>query len=224
MVKCRFSTMCIICTVVSILSVSIIIGLWTFQFLSFSNQTRSQTAGSDSCHPEHPLPVSYDITLWPRLKANAEGLYIFTGNSSMVFESVKETDLILIHVDKLNLTSEATLSTLTGSPAPSITSTSKATRKSQCLTFHLSEKLKAGERYKLHTEFVGELPEDLARFYMHEHEHGAKKTVVSQSTPHTHTPGIFLCCNKQKSKAVFHIRLLQERETTTISNTQQISV
>lgn len=93
----------------------------------------------------------------------------------MVLESVKETDLILIHVDKLNLTSEATLSTLTGSSAPSIMSTSKDTRKSQCLTFHLSEKLKAGELYKLHTEFVGELPEDLAHFYMHEHEHGAKK-------------------------------------------------
>lgn len=162
--------MCIICTVVSVVSVSILVGLWTFQFLSTKqDQTSSQTAAPDSRRlPGHPRPLSYSITLWPRLKPNAEGLYVFTGHSSVEFECVKETDLILIHANKLNLSADATLSTLNGSPAPSITST-RTISKTQYLVFHLSDKLNIGERYKLHTEFRGELSDDLGGFYRSEY-------------------------------------------------------
>lgn len=118
--------------------------------------------------PDTLIPVSYDVTLWPRLKPNAEGLYVFTGHSSVEFECVKETDLILIHANKLNLSADATLSTLNGSPAPSITST-RTISKTQYLVFHLSDKLNSGERYKLHTEFRGELSDDLGGFYRSEY-------------------------------------------------------
>ncbi|KAK3564172.1 hypothetical protein QTP86_009421 [Hemibagrus guttatus] len=175
-------------------------------------ETRSRTPRSDGCRPpERLLPVSYDVELWP----DAEGLNIFTGNSSVVFECVKETDLILIHANKLNLTSEATLSRLDGSPAPSITSANKTTGESQCLAFYLSEKLKAGERYQLHAEFRAELTEDLGGFYRNEYEHGAKKIVVSMWSRPTHTPGIFLCCHETKMKPELHISLLQEPGTLT---------
>ncbi|KAB5571696.1 hypothetical protein PHYPO_G00228020 [Pangasianodon hypophthalmus] len=223
MAKCHFSAMCIICTVVSIVSVSILVGLWTYQFLSFADQTRSRTEAPDSrCLPECPLPVSYDVTLWPRLKPTNEGLYIFTGNSTVVFKCVKETDLILIHANKLNLTADATLSALNGSPAPSITST-QTISKTQYLVFHLSEKLKAGEWYKLHTEFVGELADDLRGFYRSEYEvNGVKQIVATSQIRLTHTCGIFPCFDEPKTKPVFHITLLQERGTVTSSNAEEI--
>ncbi|XP_058253799.1 aminopeptidase N-like isoform X2 [Hemibagrus wyckioides] len=218
--RCHVSTMCIICTVVSVMSLSIIVGLWTFQFLSFSEQTRSRTARSDGCPtPECPLlPVSYEVKSWP----DAEGLHIFTGNSSVVFECVKETDLILIHANKLNLTSEATLSTLHGSPAPSIKSTNKTAGESRCLAFYLSGKLKAGERYRLHAGFRAELTEHLGGFYRKEYQHGVKKSRRHTQPTHTntHTPGMFLCCDETKTKPESHISLLQERGTVT--NAEQI--
>lgn len=125
--------------------------------------------------PDTLIPGSYNVTLWPRLKPDADGVYIFTGNSSVVFKCVKETDFILIHANKLFLTSKATLSTLNGSPAPSITS-EKTVNKTQYFVFHLSEKLKVGELYKLHTEFQGELANDLGGFYRSEYDvNGVKK-------------------------------------------------
>ncbi|GLD55561.1 aminopeptidase Ey-like protein [Lates japonicus] len=74
--------------------------------------------------PDSLAPVSYNVTLWPRLKPNADGLYIFTGHSTVVFKCVKETDLILIHSNRLNLTAfegyHAKLKGLNGATAPSL--------------------------------------------------------------------------------------------------------
>ncbi|XP_046705711.1 aminopeptidase Ey-like [Silurus meridionalis] len=211
MSKCHFSTMCIICTVVSVVSVSILIGLWTFQFLLFEDHTRSQTAMSDGepCLHEDLVSVSYDITLWPRLQPDSEGLFIFTGNSSVVFRCVKETNLILIHANKLNLTTTATLSTLNGSPAPSITST-RFVSNTQDLVFYLSEKLKAGETYKLHTEFLGELADDLGGFYRSEYfVNGVKQSGVISELHPPHACAGFPCLTETNSKPVYRLTLLQ---------------
>ncbi|XP_053362414.1 aminopeptidase Ey-like [Clarias gariepinus] len=175
MPKCPFSTMCIICTVVSFISVSILVGLWTYQFYTFFNQKGSQIAALRGSRLTECLrPVSYDVTLWPRLKEN-----IFMGNSSAVFQCVKETDLILLHANKLNLSTEATLSALSGAPAPAIVRIQTLSR-SQCLVLHLSETLKAGERYTLHISFTGELADDLEGFYRSEDEEsGVKSSLTS---------------------------------------------
>lgn len=117
--------------------------------------------------PDTLIPDSYDITLWPRLQPNSDGLHIFTGNSSVVFKCVKATDLILIHSNKLNI-STATLSKLDGSPAPTIKNRNIIS-KTQYVAFHLNEELKAEEFYILHTQFAGELTDDLGGFYRSEY-------------------------------------------------------
>ncbi|KAK1890664.1 Aminopeptidase N, partial [Dissostichus eleginoides] len=77
--------------------------------------------------PKSLSPVSYNVTLRPRLKPNANGLYIFTGESTVVFKCVKETDLIIIHSNKLNLTNFdgflAKLMGLNGATAPNLKKT-----------------------------------------------------------------------------------------------------
>ncbi|MCJ8734507.1 hypothetical protein PDJAM_G00236430 [Pangasius djambal] len=172
--------------------------------------------------PDTLTPESYDVTLWPRLKPDATGLYIFTGNSTVVFKCVKETDLILIHSNKLNLTADATLSTLNGSPAPSITST-QTVSSTQYLVFHLSEKLKAGEWYKLHTEFVGELANDLGGFYRSEYEvNGVKHVVATTQMQPTDARKAFPCFDEPAMKAVFNITLLHDPETIALSNGKEI--
>ncbi|KAK2838304.1 hypothetical protein Q7C36_013118 [Tachysurus vachellii] len=172
--------------------------------------------------PDTLIPDSYDITLWPRLRPNDQGLYIFTGNSSVVFKCVKETDLILIHANKLNLTSKAILSTLNGSPAPSITSESTVS-KTQYFVFHLSEKLKAGEWYKLHTEFIGELADDLGGFYRSEYEvNNVKKVVATTQMQATDARKAFPCFDEPAMKAYFNITLLHEPGTIALSNSMEI--
>ncbi|KAB5571695.1 hypothetical protein PHYPO_G00228010 [Pangasianodon hypophthalmus] len=172
--------------------------------------------------PDTLIPESYDVTLWPRLKPDSTGLYIFTGNSTVVFKCVKETDLILIHSNKLNLTADTTLSALNGSPAPSITSM-QTISKTQYLVFHLSEKLKAGEWYKLHTEFVGELADDLGGFYRSEYEvNGVKHVVATTQMQPTDARKAFPCFDEPAMKAVFNITLLHDPETIALSNGREI--
>lgn len=129
--------------------------------------------------PDSLAPVSYNVTLWPRLKTNADGLYIFSGHSTVVFTCVKETDLILIHSNRLNLTAfegyHAKLKGLDGATAPSLKNTWLEVP-TQYLVIQLSGPLQAGSKYELFTEFVGELADDLGGFYRSEYfEDGVKK-------------------------------------------------
>ncbi|KAJ8417419.1 hypothetical protein AAFF_G00286460 [Aldrovandia affinis] len=129
--------------------------------------------------PDALVPDTYDVTLWPRLHKDEHGMYIFTGNSRVVFTCVKETDLILIHSNKLNLTifddHLATLLSVDGSAPPSIKST-WLQEETQFLVVQLNGKLSAGNSYELYTEFQGELADDLGGFYRSEYyEDGAKK-------------------------------------------------
>lgn len=132
--------------------------------------------------PEHPWqfyrlpdalrPVSYNVSLWPRLQPNREQMYVFTGNSTVVFRCVKETDLILIHSSKLNLSllegHHAVLRGLDGAPTPGLSRTWLEVS-TEYLVVQLSGPLVAGSSYQLHTQFAGELSDNLAGFYRSEY-------------------------------------------------------
>lgn len=122
--------------------------------------------------PDTLRPVSYNVTLWPQLQPNGDQVYVFSGNSTVVFRCVKETDLILIHSHKLTLTMwkghHTVLRGLDGAPTPSLRRTWLEVP-TQYLVVQLSGPLVAGSSYQLYTQFVGELADDLAGFYRSEY-------------------------------------------------------
>lgn len=130
--------------------------------------------------PDTLRPEYYNVTLWPRLVADKQGMYIFTGKSGVAFKCVKETNLIIIHSNKLNftLTSEmhhAKLTGLEGTHAPAVLKTWFQTQ-TQFMVIQLKENLQVGKSYWLYTEFRGELSDDLGGFYRSEYvENGVKK-------------------------------------------------
>lgn len=129
--------------------------------------------------PDTISPQYYNITLWPQLTMDSQGMYIFTGESGVAFECVKETDLILIHCHKLNLTlfegRHAKLTGMHNTKAPAIRKT-WFQEETQYLVIELKGTIKPGMVYWLHTEFRGELADDLEGFYRSEYEEdGAKK-------------------------------------------------
>lgn len=129
--------------------------------------------------PSSLLPVSYNVTLWPQLEPNADGLFVFTGHSVVVFKCVKETDLIIIHSNKLNLTTiyghHAKLSSLGRANVPTIQK-SWFVVKTEYLVLQLHSRLTVGTSYALYTDFQGELADDLQGFYRSEYyEDGVKK-------------------------------------------------
>ncbi|XP_062403701.1 aminopeptidase N-like [Sardina pilchardus] len=176
--------------------------------------------------PDSILPDSYEVELWPRLTKNAEGLYIFTGVSSVTFSCVKETNLILIHSNKLNYTLSggfmATLTAVDGSTPPAITETWLEVR-TQYLVVKLNGNLKVGQRYVLHTVFTGELADDLGGFYRSVYmEDGVEKVVATTQMQPTDARKAFPCFDEPAMKAIFSITLIHPRGTVGLSNGMDI--
>uniref|UniRef100_A0A673LUG0 Aminopeptidase n=1 Tax=Sinocyclocheilus rhinocerous TaxID=307959 RepID=A0A673LUG0_9TELE len=172
--------------------------------------------------PDTLSPEYYNVTLWPRLVKNVNGMYIFTGISGVMFTCVKKTDLILIHSNKLNLTlfkgHHAKLTGQSGVTAPAIKTTWFQTEK-QYLVIQLEGKLKPGKSYWLYTEFTGELADDLEGFYRSEYmEDGEKKIIAITQMQATYARKAFPCFDEPGMKAVFHITLIHDLETTALSN------
>lgn len=129
--------------------------------------------------PDTLIPLSYNVTLWPQLNPSSNEMYIFTGQSSVLFVCMKETDLIIIHSNKLNFTSyyghHAKLTSLGQPPAPAIHK-SWLVPKTEYLVLQLRKPLTVGNTYELSTKFQGELADDLQGFYRSEYfEDGVKK-------------------------------------------------
>ncbi|KAK2867021.1 hypothetical protein Q8A67_025138 [Cirrhinus molitorella] len=224
MVQIHFSAMCVGCTFLGMASMATIVGLWTVQLLPSTEPPAEPW--NDYRLPGTLVPDYYNITLWPRLQPNIHGLFVFTGNSSVVFKCLKETDFILIHSNKLNLTSIdgylAKLSSLGTSVAPSILKTWMQ-ETTQYLVIQLKSNLQAGELYKLHTEFVGELADDLAGFYRSEYDENGEKKIIATSQMHpTHARKTFPCFDEPAMRAVFYITLIHDTGTVALSNGMEI--
>lgn len=177
--------------------------------------------------PDALLPSSYNLTLWPRLEANADGLYIFTGQSYVFFKCVKATDLVIIHSNKLNLTSfDGHLAQLTAEhhSAPAIEK-SWLVPKTHYLVLQLRSSLTVGETYVLHTRFQGELADDLEGFYRSEYiEDGVKKIVATSQMQAPYARKAFPCFDEPAMKAVFNVSVIHSRDTVALSNGKETAV
>ncbi|XP_044046036.1 aminopeptidase N-like [Siniperca chuatsi] len=178
--------------------------------------------------PDSLVPVSYNVTLWPRLVPNADGLYIFTGHSAVILRCVKETDLIIIHSNKLNLTTSyghlAQLSGLGEATVPAIQK-SWLVVKTQYLVLQLRSRLAVGASYVLYIEFKGELADDLEGFYRSEYtDDGVKKVVATSQMQATYARKTFPCFDEPAMKAVFNITIIHDRDTVALSNGREIDI
>lgn len=176
--------------------------------------------------PDSFVPMSYAVTLWPRLVPNNDDMYIFTGHSTVVFRCVKETNLILIHSNKLNLTifneQLAKLSAVGEHTAPAIAK-SWLVPKTHYLVLQLRKSLTVGRFYTLYTEFQGELADDLEGFYRSEYvEDGVKKIVATSQMQATFARKTFPCFDEPAMKAVFNVTIIHDQGTTALSNGKEM--
>uniref|UniRef100_A0A672QLP9 Aminopeptidase n=1 Tax=Sinocyclocheilus grahami TaxID=75366 RepID=A0A672QLP9_SINGR len=177
--------------------------------------------------PDTLLPAYYNVTLWPRLVPDEQGMYIFTGKSGVALTCVKETNLIIIHSNELNftLTSEmhhAKLAGLGGTSAPVILKTWFQIQ-TQFMVILLKDNLQVGKSYWLYMEFRGELSDDLGGFYRSQYtENGVKKVVATTQMQPTAARNAFPCFDEPSMKAVFHLTLLHPPGTVALANGMEL--
>ncbi|KAM6308555.1 aminopeptidase N [Aegotheles albertisi] len=173
--------------------------------------------------PATLAPEIYEVTLQPFLTPNADGMYIFKGNSSVTFVCVEATNLILIHSKKLNYTmqgsSHISLQAVDGSSVPSISKTWLETP-TQYLVVQLDGPLQKGQRYRLFSIFTGELADDLAGFYRSEYENeaGTKKVVATTQMQAADARKAFPCFDEPAMKANFTVTLIHPSDHEALSN------
>ncbi|XP_051920250.1 aminopeptidase N-like [Hippocampus zosterae] len=178
--------------------------------------------------PSALVPTTYNVTLWPRLKPDANGHYIFSGHSDVVFTCLQATDLVLIHANKLNFTTfnghHALLSDLSGTRMPTIRK-SWLVAETEYLALELSGSLTEGVSYILHTEFQGELSDTLEGFYRSEYlEDGVKKVVATSQMQPTFARKAFPCFDEPAMKAVFNVTVIHDRDKIALSNARELDV
>ncbi|XP_041031285.1 aminopeptidase N-like [Carcharodon carcharias] len=174
--------------------------------------------------PETLKPEHYDLLLWPRLDKDPQKNYYFTGSSTVFFRCHQDTDVILIHCNKLTLAKWedgelAKLHTTDDSPPPKI-ERSWLTNDTQYLVIKLRSKLSSGTNYSLSTEFEGALADDLSGFYRSEYinEHGKTRVIATTQMQPTDARKAFPCFDEPAMKATFNITLKYKEEYKAISN------
>ncbi|KAM4733614.1 aminopeptidase N-like [Anableps anableps] len=221
--RCKVSWLCVLCVVLALVSVATIVTLWTIALTG--GKGGNVTAAWDRYRlPGVLVPEFYNITLWPRLTPNPNSsLYIFTGWSTVQFECLESTDLILIHSNKLNYTKmedghSIRLIAQGDVSAPIIKSTWLQLQ-TQYLVIQLKSRLTPGQKYQLYAKFTGELADDLAGFYRSEYEEDGVRKIVATSQMHpTNARKTFPCFDEPAMKAVFHITLIHPPGTIALSN------
>lgn len=114
-------------------------------------------------HPRLPpylYPVHYDLELWPRMEPDGEGKYLMSGQVTITVRCVSDTDTILLHCYKLNVTR-----VLLTSIETSIEEDIPVTRiwystRHQYLVLHLATALLQGRNYSLYLDYTGTLSDD----------------------------------------------------------------
>ncbi|NWR24699.1 AMPN Aminopeptidase, partial [Emberiza fucata] len=198
-----------------------------------STSTTSTTSTTTTPAPSNPwnrwrLPATlkpefYNVFLQPFLKPDANNMYIFKGNSSVVFLCKEATDLILIHSKNLNYTMQgsfhATLQAEDGGNAPAISRTWLETP-TQYLVVQLRAPLQQGRRYRLFSSFTGELADDLAGFYRSEYtdDSGKKQVVATTQMQAADARKAFPCFDEPAMKANFTVTLIHPSDYGAISN------
>ncbi|NWS86568.1 AMPN Aminopeptidase, partial [Toxostoma redivivum] len=197
------------------------------------NTTTTTTTTTTTSAPNNPWnrwrlpttlkPESYEVSLQPFLTPDANNMYIFKGNSSVVFVCEEATDLILIHSNKLNYTMQgsfhATLRAEDGGALPAISRTWLETT-TQYLVVQLGAPLQQGRRYRLSSSFTGELADDLAGFYRSEYtdESGARHVVATTQMQAADARKAFPCFDEPAMKANFTVTLIHPSNYEAISN------
>ncbi|XP_007943359.1 aminopeptidase N [Orycteropus afer afer] len=168
--------------------------------------------------PKTLIPESYNVRLRPYLTPNDQGLYIFTGNSTVRFTCVEPTNVIIIHSKKLNYTSQVTLKGVGGSQAPEIDRTELVVP-TEYLVVHLKGSLVANGQYEMYSEFEGELADDLAGFYRSEYMEGdVKKVVATTQMQAADARKSFPCFDEPAMKATFNITIVHPKNLIALSN------
>nr|XP_032809634.1 aminopeptidase Ey-like [Petromyzon marinus] len=173
--------------------------------------------------PRSVIPTHYEVELKPELYKQPDGLYIFSGQVNITMICKEQTDVILIHSNKLNYSDNDNIS-LSGQNGPMAVNTWLATKTEYLVVQLTGAKLEKDMEYVLHAKFRGELADDLAGLYRSEYtENNETKIMATSQMEPTDARKTFPCFDEPDMKATFDITLIHKAEHVALSNMPVVS-
>ena len=121
--------------------------------------------------PRSNIPTLYDIRLKPDIYSGNPEQFKFTGHITISINCTEATTNITMHKNKLTVSKIKVTNQMTSGSAPGVVRQSED-KDRQFLIIHLDGQLRAGQKYFVEMDFVGDLTDDLAGLYLSSYKRG----------------------------------------------------
>ncbi|XP_061577195.1 alanyl (membrane) aminopeptidase-like b [Cololabis saira] len=229
----------------AVLAVSVIAGTITmgvvyhFEMLEINPTRRPDTSSTVPPIPTLRLPKTlvpdtYTLVLQPHLYTRIveevnvttpNQTLLFTGNSTVSFQCVKETRAIYLHSKDLKIHSRRVYNNTKEDTEEDIRISSWKVHEdeSDFLEIQLSEPLKAGGNYSLFLEFSGAISDTLEALFVStyvEQDTNEERFLAATQLEPTYARRLFPCFDEPDMKAVFDLTVIHRLNTEALSNTK----
>ncbi|XP_076080855.1 aminopeptidase N-like [Mytilus galloprovincialis] len=170
--------------------------------------------------PLNLYPVLYDLELQPFIYDRNPADFYFKGKVKIEMECRRSTNEIVLHSNKLNITTSSVTITPMSFGQSIINPTIEFDTVNQFLILKTSTQFIVGSIYTVYIEFTGPLLPDLAGFYQSSYKSGNNTIYIAttQMQP-TDARKTFPCFDEPAVKAKFKITLVRKQHMVSLSNT-----
>ncbi|CAG2231962.1 ANPEP [Mytilus edulis] len=170
--------------------------------------------------PLNLYPVSYDLELQPFIYDRNPADFYFKGKVKIEMECRRSTNEIVLHSNKLNITTSSVTITPMSSGQSIINPTIEFDTVNQFLILKSNTQFIVGSIYTVYIEFTGPLLPDLAGLYQSSYKRGNNTIYIAttQMQP-TDARKTFPCFDEPAVKAKFKITLVRKQHMVSLSNT-----
>ncbi|XP_048828516.1 alanyl (membrane) aminopeptidase-like b [Brienomyrus brachyistius] len=175
--------------------------------------------------PDTLIPQTYKVYLQPHFHVRVTNItnqtFAFTGNSTVIFKCVKNTNRIFVHSKGLNVTAYRVSDGRNAELRGKLNLTEGS---SNFMEIDLDGVLKAGETYTLFTAFEGELQDNMVGFYKSKYtENEEDRFLATTQMQPTEARRVFPCFDEPAMKAIFNVTIIHREGTTALSNSNRKS-
>ncbi|GFS00691.1 aminopeptidase [Elysia marginata] len=171
--------------------------------------------------PKTLIPQSYDIFLHPNISRSE-----FSGHVKMILRVMEETDVVLFHVQQLNVSKVEVMLDGSGDAASNRFDQPVAIKReleyptNQLYYVQLGEQLSAGSFLEVKVEFSGQLlKDDMDGFYLSSYTvNGEERLMASTQFESTYARQAFPCMDEPALKATFKLSIVREKRHITLFN------
>lgn len=174
--------------------------------------------------PPHLYPVHYDLELWPRMEPDGEGKYLMSGQVTITVRCVSDTDTILLHCYKLNVTRVLITSIEETGGDINVTRIWYSSRH-QYLVLHLDTALLQGRNYSLYLDYTGTLSDDYSGLFIsHYKDLEQERVLVGSELEPASARTVYPCFDEPALKATFKTTIVHNSSYVALSNMPAIAM